>query len=66
MSNIIKKRVLGLVVTSDGKSVAISAAFKTTNWTRTISVAEEMKEDLETAVAKNEHVLPEGTAEVCS
>lgn len=66
MFNIIKKRVLELVMTSDGKSVAISAALKTTNWTRTFSVAEAMKEDIETAVTKNEHVLPEGTAEVCS
>ncbi|KZL72495.1 hypothetical protein CT0861_06322 [Colletotrichum tofieldiae] len=66
MSKIIRKKLLGSVLTSSGNSVTISAATRTTNWVRTDSAAESMKEALEAAIEKNEGILPAGTAEVCT
>lgn len=62
---ILTKKMLGSVRTARG-SVAISAATKTTNWVRTELAAESMKGALETAIEKNEGILPAGTAEVCT
>ncbi|KAI1405312.1 hypothetical protein F4819DRAFT_444779 [Hypoxylon fuscum] len=66
MSKIVTKKLLGSVLTPSGKNVAISAATRTTNWTRTDAAAELMKESLEAAIEKNEDVLPPGTTEVCT
>ncbi|KAK5624826.1 hypothetical protein RRF57_000542 [Xylaria bambusicola] len=66
MSKIISKKLLGSVLTSTGKSVSISAATRTTNGVRTDAAAESMKEALEAAIEKNERVIPQGTAEICT
>ncbi|KAK1989744.1 hypothetical protein LX36DRAFT_475262 [Colletotrichum falcatum] len=66
MSKVLRKKMLGSVLTSAGNSVAISAATRTTNWVRPDSAAESMKGALEAAIKKNESILPEGTVEVCT
>lgn len=66
MSKFVTKEMLGSVRTSGGKSAAISAATITTNWVRSELAAEYMKGALETAIEKNEGILPTGTAEVCT
>ncbi|KAF1999288.1 hypothetical protein P154DRAFT_535547 [Amniculicola lignicola CBS 123094] len=66
MSQILLKKALGTMRTSSGVNLALSAATKTTDWTRPDSAADAMKDPLMSAVLKNESVLPTGTKEVCT
>ncbi|KAK1966810.1 hypothetical protein LY78DRAFT_607816 [Colletotrichum sublineola] len=66
MSKIVRKKLLGSVLTASGHTVTISAATQTTNWVRPEPAADSMKAALQAAIEKHEDILPTGTAEVCT
>ena len=64
-NQIFAKKASGSIVVG-GKTVALSAATKTSLWDRPDNVAATMKGALEKAVHENPKVLPAGIVEICT
>jgi hypothetical protein len=65
LNKIASKKLVGSVV-KDGKTVVVSAATKTSTWTRTDAMAQKVGETLMENLKNFEGPLPKDTEEVCS
>jgi hypothetical protein len=64
-NKIVSKKFISNVV-KDGKTVAVSAATKTSAWTRDEAMAQKVGELLKDSLSDWNGQLPEGTEEICS
>ncbi|CAO2648137.1 Nn.00g090590.m01.CDS01 [Neocucurbitaria sp. VM-36] len=64
-NKIVSKKFISNVV-KDGKTVAVSAATKTSTWTRDDAIAQKVGELLKDSLGNWSGQLPEGTEEICS
>jgi hypothetical protein len=65
LNKISSKKLIGSVV-KDGKTIAVSAATKTSTWTRTEVMADKVGDTLMESLKDYDGPLPKETEEICS